>query len=99
MYYTYTPSNQRFFKHRDGGIYVLIDEGKYSVDASAVVIYKHLWPFEQGMWVRPAVEFFDGRFKELTGEEYAVEIARSGNRTEAQEAVNKAKAARKGSGA
>ena len=36
-----------------------------TVDLSRLVIYKHVFPFEQKSWVRPYSEFTDGRFKEI----------------------------------
>ncbi len=46
-------------RHKKGGLYRVIAEGLLETDRSDVVIYDDA----QGqVWVRPAAEFWDGRF-------------------------------------
>ena len=52
---------------KSGGLYIIVDEGYQESDASPVVVYKSL--VTGTVWVRPAVEFFDGRFRVLTDTE------------------------------
>lgn len=52
-------------QHRNGWRYRVIARGILEANLDSVVIYDD----EKGnVWVRPAAEFFDGRFKELTDE-------------------------------
>lgn len=52
-----SDAGQTFYEHVDGGLYRMLFEGKSSEDASPVVIYEHLHPFEKGVWSRPLAEF------------------------------------------
>jgi len=52
------------YEHRKGGLYVVIDDGLLESDGTEVVIYRAV--SDQQVWVRPIVEFADGRFKEVT---------------------------------
>ena len=46
-------------RHRKGGLYRLVAHGLLEADRSDVVIYDDA---EGATWVRPAEEFYDGRF-------------------------------------
>lgn len=83
-----------FLQHRDGGIYQQLYVAKNTVDSSSVVVYQHIWPFEQSIWVRPYEEFWDGRFVPISAN-VALD-ATTGDKLLAQAAINKAKAIRKG---
>lgn len=87
-----TPKPTGIFRHTDGGIYQVTAHGKHTTNGEEVVIYRHLWPFEQLTWVRPLVEW-EGRFTKLT--EMEVNLAMLGDRIEAQLTVSTARAARK----
>jgi hypothetical protein len=87
------PLTGKYFQHRDGGIYRVTDTGFSTIDASAVVIYVHLFPFTENTWVRPASEWTPDRFREITRKE-AVDLF-SENRADMQIAITAAKEARK----
>ena len=55
---TWTPTH----RHRKGGLYRLVAHGILESDRSDVVIYDDA---EGTTWVRPAAEFYDGRFSLL----------------------------------
>ncbi len=51
-------------RHRKGGLYRVLSEGLLETDGTDVVIYDDV----QGqVWVRPATEFWDGRFTAIGG--------------------------------
>jgi hypothetical protein len=47
---------------KSGGLYVVMCEGKLEKDCSNVVIYRGQ---DGDVWVRPSIEFYDGRFETL----------------------------------
>lgn len=55
----------RYFLHRYGGLYEFQSLGRSTVDASPVVVYRHVWPYAREVWVRPQAEW-DSRFTELS---------------------------------
>lgn len=64
------------YKHRYGGIYSIDFKSVLStVDKTELVVYTHVWPFEQTTWARPASEFNDGRFTEINEAEVSKLIA------------------------
>lgn len=83
-----------YVQHRDGGLYRVKAHGKSTVDGSEVVIYEHIYPFEQSIWVRPMAEWTVDRFKPVSlDERYKIEgIARA----TLQAQITEAKRARKG---
>ncbi|KWT98015.1 MULTISPECIES: DUF1653 domain-containing protein [unclassified Variovorax] len=85
-----------YFRHTDGGIYALTCFGKHTEDASNVVVYRHVWPFEPDTWVRPASEWLS-RFKHIP--EAEVIKALKGDREAAQAAITAAKAKRRAAAA
>lgn len=60
----------RYFRHIDGGLYQLLYRARHADDGTPVMVYLHLWPYEQGVWVRRADEFAQ-RFEEISELEYA----------------------------
>jgi hypothetical protein len=88
-----TAPLEGFVQHRYGGIYRVLSTGKSTIDASEVVIYTHVWPFEFGTWVRPMSEWTEDRFKPLTENE--VIVLRQADREKACAAITAAKAASK----
>lgn len=65
-----TPQKEmsdNLYKHRYGGLYRVLDPAvRYTDRNETGVLYRHLYPFESQIWFRPASEFFDGRFTEIT---------------------------------
>ena len=86
--------SEKYFRHVDGGLYRFVAHARSADDTSELVVYEHLWPFDQGMWVRKRNEF-DARFAPI--DELTVKRAMKQDRTEAQARVNAAKAARRAS--
>lgn len=52
-----------YYKHKKGGIYEIISEGKHSETLENLIIYKSC--DDDSVWVRPKKMFFDGRFEEI----------------------------------
>jgi hypothetical protein len=54
-------------RHYKGGLYRYVGEAGHSETMERMVVYEHLWPKEQGLWVRPAQMFHealpDGRMR------------------------------------
>lgn len=67
----------KYYQHRYGGLYQVIDVSTSTVDKSEWVVYKHVFPFERKFWHRPLAEFIDGRFRELTQTE-AMDLFKKG---------------------
>ncbi|WP_269533871.1 DUF1653 domain-containing protein [Chitinimonas sp. BJYL2] len=81
-----------YYRHTDGGLYSFVAHARSADTTGPLVVYEHLWPFDQGLWVRDRTEF-ETRFTPCTKAE--VDAAMQGKRDEAQAAVNAAKAARR----
>lgn len=60
------PSKYQYYRHRYGGLYRVVGTGFSTIDKSQHVIYKHMYPFDQDIWIRPYDEWTDGRFTLLT---------------------------------
>jgi hypothetical protein len=84
--------SEKFFRHVDGGLYRFVAYARSADDTSELVVYEHLWPFDQGMWVRKRAEF-EARFAPT--DELTVKRAMKQDRAEAQERVNAAKTLRR----
>jgi hypothetical protein len=63
------PQVSEFYQHRYGGIYIVHGISTSTVDKSKVVVYHHVYPFENQMWHRPYDEWCDGRFRKLENDE------------------------------
>ena len=88
------PQSDNLFQHQDGGFYRYLGMAQHADDKSLLVLYEHLWPFEAGLpWVRRPEEWNDGRFEPTTTAQLAEAMKQ--DRKEAQEAVARAKAARR----
>ena len=59
----------RYYQHRDGGLYYTEYISTSTVDKSVSVVYHHVYPFEYKTWHKPIQEWTDERFKMLTLEE------------------------------
>ncbi len=86
------PAPGEFYLHQDGGLYQVLTVAKNAEDLSGSVVYKHLWPFEVGVWHRPLQEWFS-RFK-LISEREAAKM-QSQDRAQGALRVAQAKAARR----
>ncbi len=84
--------SDRYFRHLDGGLYRFVAHARSADDESDVVVYEHLWPFDQSLWVRKRSEF-ESRF--AATDEMHVKRAMKQDRIEAQAQVKAAKAARR----
>ena len=82
-----------FYRHTDGGLYQVVGMARDSRDASDVVLYDHIWPFEAGRWTRPLPEWAS-RFTPVTADEVAAD--QRGDRAARQATIRAARAARKG---
>lgn len=47
----------QYFRHIDGGYYMYEKSVLFADDQDELVIYKHLWPFEESSWARRYTEF------------------------------------------
>jgi hypothetical protein len=91
------PEPGAFFRHVDGGYYQYLMTVRHSDDQASLVLYRHMWPFEQGgdPWVRPQAEW-DKRFMPVSAMELQNVIQT--DQAQAQQAVHEAKAARRAAG-
>lgn len=85
----------QMFQHKDGGIYRFEQVVRYSDRPTNGVMYVHVWPFEQGVWVRPIEEWTEDRFVPITPTAATLFIG-SMARDDAQAFVKANKTARKG---
>lgn len=51
--------NGQLFRHIDGGYYQFEKSVYFADDQDELVIYKHLWPFDESTWARRYNEFKD----------------------------------------
>jgi hypothetical protein len=63
------------YKHKYGGIYDYITAAINADDKSMMVVYRHVYPFDEIMYVRKKVDF-DEKFKPISEQEYQSEIRR-----------------------
>lgn len=61
-----TPIPGQAYVHRYGGLYRVVDVGLSTVDKSEHVAYRHVYPFEQQLWIRPRAEWTAERFTPIT---------------------------------
>lgn len=64
-----TPIPCQAYMHRYGGLYRVVDVGQSTVDRSEHVVYLHIYPFEQQLWIRPRSEWTSDRFSPISSEE------------------------------
>lgn len=83
------PEINCYYQHRYGGLYKVSDIAFSTVDKSQWVVYNHVYPFEYVTWIRPYDEWCDGRFREITREEYREFLKR--DQQEFQNEINAAK--------
>jgi len=83
---------EQYYRHLDGGLYRFVAHARSADADGEVVVYEHLWPFDQSLWVRNRPDF-EARF--TSTDEITVKRAMKQERTQAQAQVNAAKAARR----
>lgn len=54
-----TPAHGEWWRHRKGGLYLIVGVAKVEADLSPVVVYRSA---TGDLWTRPLAEFMDGRF-------------------------------------
>ena len=87
------PNVNCYYQHRYGGLYIVSDIAKSSVDGSKWVVYNHVYPFQYETIIRPYDEWCDGRFRQLNPGEYE-EIINLKDRAKFQDEIRAAKAAK-----
>ncbi len=90
-----TPQVNCYYQHRYGGLYIVSDIAKSTIDQSRWVVYQHCYPFQYETWVRPYDEWCDGRFRQLDPGEYD-EIITKNDRVAFQNAITATRKAAKG---
>jgi hypothetical protein len=85
-------NTEKYFRHIDGGLYRFVAHARSADAEGEVVIYEHLWPFDQGLWVRNRPDF-EARFSPT--DEVTVKRALKEDRLQAQAKVDAARAARR----
>jgi hypothetical protein len=84
--------SEQYYRHLDGGLYRFVAYARSANDNSEVVVYEHLWPFDQSLWVRNRTEF-ESRFTPT--DEMHIRRAMKQERVDAQAQVQAAKSARR----
>jgi hypothetical protein len=59
----------QLLRHIDGGYYQYEKSVLFADDQDELVIYKHLWPFDESEWARRYTEF-KGKFTPITLEDF-----------------------------
>lgn len=65
------PVIEQIYQHRHGGLYIVDSIATHTDTKQRLVIYTHLYPFEQYTWARPIEEWTEERFRPVTGKEYS----------------------------
>lgn len=81
-----TPVIEQIYQHRYGGLYIVDSIATHTVTKERLVIYTHLYPFEEQTWARPIDEWTAERFRKITGKE-CVELMKR-DREEFQKEIN-----------
>lgn len=89
-----TPILHQLYQHRYGGIYIVDDVATHTGTKERLVIYSHIYPFEQNAWARPIDEWTKERFRAITTTE--ADALMSKDKTLFQEEINQARQASKG---
>lgn len=88
-----TPIIEQIYQHRYGGLYIVDSVATHTETKEKLVIYTHLYPFENQTFARPLDEWTEGRFRPITDKEYS-ELTKK-DRLEFQIEIGKAKGARR----
>lgn len=89
-----TPIIHQIYQHRYGGIYIVDDVATHTTTKERLVIYSHIYPFDQVAWARPIEEWTEERFRAISATE--VEDLLAKNRVQFQEEITAVKLASKG---
>ena len=84
-----------YYLHKDGGLYFTLEQAKSTVDQADVVVYRHTFPFEPQVWVRPLVEWTADRFTKIPKFQ-AFDLLTKGDREKAKAEITAKRNARKG---
>jgi hypothetical protein len=84
-----------YYRHKDGGIYFALDRALSTVDRSEVVVYRHVFPFEPQVWVRPLAEWTADRFTKILKYD-AIDTMMKGDREALKAEITAKRTARKG---
>lgn len=72
-------TEQKYYKHKYGGIYCLLSEAKNkSNNDEVMIVYEHVYPFEKAVYVRNKDEFFNSNIL-LTKEQLDIELSKPQN--------------------
>lgn len=63
------PIIHEHYQHRHGGIYQVLDVATHTDTKQRLVIYSHIYPFEDHTWARPIEEWTEERFRHLQAQE------------------------------
>ena len=66
---------EKYYRHNYGGIYKFITHATYADDKSSMTVYKHVYPFEEKVYVRRTDEFVK-KFSEISNEELELEMSK-----------------------
>lgn len=67
---------EQYYKHKYGGIYcLLMDAINKSNNDEIMVVYKHIYPFDEKIYVRNKGEFFDNNVL-ISKEQFNSELAK-----------------------
>lgn len=66
-----TPVIEQIYQHRYGGLYIVDSVATHTDTKQRLVIYTHLYPFEEQTWARPIEEWTEDRFRPISGKEYS----------------------------
>ena len=80
------------FKAADGSLRYCFRQPSALPSRGALMIYQHLWPFEQSLWGRPAAQFAE-RFAPISSERAAEAMA--GDRQAAQATISQTRSRRR----
>ena len=86
----YAPG--QLFRHMDGGYYEYDKSVLFADDQDELVIYKHVWPFEESTWARRYSEF-KARFTPILPEDLAA--AKAMDRQAVQNGIEQTRTARR----
>ena len=76
---------ERYYRHKYGGIYKFITHAINADDKSSMTVYKHVYPFEEKIYVRKTDEFMK-KFSEISDKEFELEMSKQ--REKFQEEIN-----------
>lgn len=60
-----TPVLNEYYQHKYGGLYLVSDVATHTTTKERLVIYIHVYPFEESVHARPIDEWTDDRFTRI----------------------------------